>query len=283
MRKNIFVINQGGVKPEYVQAACEAVDEFMSMFPAYRSDYPVKKLGRWSSKNSSISHAEYMRVPAEKRGLYVPTSDGKYLVPYESTDWAMAIAKFSAISCGRPNQINASMLLDLMENDPTVRQIPQIDINLVKDDAFAMSGGRPNNFVYGLGQFDKGMVLSINRYEQQYGDNPEYMKEVVKTIVMHELGHIFGATFTGRHNTSNRDGYGDHCDCPDCIMRTDTKAKADRLTNDRLRRKIEGQPPLCPECVASVEFYMAKLRGNERDLMQAMNKFNRTRNNSIDY
>lgn len=281
MQKNIFVVTQGGLDPHYGQWAQEAVAEFMDMFPEYKGDYPVTNIGNWSSPNKIVSHMEYMRAPENRRSLYIPTTDGRFLAPFESTDWAMATAKMSAINSGRPNQINASMLLSLMDIDPTVRQIPQLNVNLVKDDAFA--GTPDNNFVYGLGHQDKGFVLSAHRLERQYGDNPEYLKEVVKTLVMHELGHVFSATFNGRHNVSNHDGYGNHCDCPGCIMRTDSKAKSNELTNDRLERKRRGEPPLCPECVASVKFHLAELSRDNSRIQEEAQNFNLIRSRARTY
>ena len=281
MQKNIFVVTQGGLDPHYGQWAQEAVAEFMDMFPEYKGDYPVTNIGNWSSPNKIVSHMEYMRAPENRRSLYIPTTDGRFLAPFESTDWAMATAKMSAINSGRPNQINASMLLSLMDIDPTVRQIPQLNVNLVKDDAFA--GTPDNNFVYGLGHQDRGFVLSAHRLERQYGDNPEYLKEVVKTLVMHELGHVFSATFNGRHNVSNHDGYGNHCDCPGCIMRTDSKAKSNELTNDRLERKRRGEPPLCPECVASVKFHLAELSRDNSRIQEEAQNFNLIRSRARTY
>ena len=281
MQKNIFIVTQGGLDPHYGQWAQEAVAEFMEMFPEYKGDYPVTNIGNWSSPNKIVSHMEYMRAPENRRSLYIPTTDGRFLAPFESTDWAMATAKMSAINSGRPNQINASMLLSLMDIDPTVRQIPQLNVNLVKDDAFA--GTPDNNFVYGLGHQDRGFVLSAHRLERQYGDNPEYLKEVVKTLVMHELGHVFSATFNGRHNVSNHDGYGNHCDCPGCIMRTDSKAKSNEQTNDRLERKRRGEPPLCPECVASVKFHLAELSRDNSRIQEEAQNFNLIRSRARTY
>ena len=281
IQKNIFIVTQGGLDPHYGQWAQEAVAEFMEMFPEYKGDYPVTNIGNWSSPNKIVSHMEYMRAPENRRSLYIPTTDGRFLAPFESTDWAMATAKMSAINSGRPNQINASMLLSLMDIDPTVRQIPQLNVNLVKDDAFA--GTPDNNFVYGLGHQDRGFVLSAHRLERQYGDNPEYLKEVVKTLVMHELGHVFSATFNGRHNVSNHDGYGNHCDCPGCIMRTDSKAKSNELTNDRLERKRRGEPPLCPECVASVKFHLAELSRDNSRIQEEAQNFNLIRSRARTY
>ncbi len=272
MQKNIFIVTQGGLDPHYGQWAQEAVAEFMDMFPEYKGDYPITNIGNWSGPNKTVSHIEYMRAPENRRSLYIPTTDGTFLAPFESTDWAMAMAKMSAINSGRPNQINAGMLLNLMDIDPTVQQIPQLNVNIVKDDAFA--GTPDNRFVYGMGRQDRGFVLSAHRLEAQYGNNPEYLKEVVKTLVMHELGHVFAATREGRHNVSNRDGYGNHCDCPGCIMRTDSKAKSNELTNDRLERKRQGQPPLCPECVAMARCHFAELSKDNERLYQEAQNFN---------
>ncbi|MDD4556647.1 MAG: hypothetical protein PHE89_04910 [Alphaproteobacteria bacterium] len=278
MRKNIFIVSQKGLNPSYNQWAKEAVEEFMDMFPDYKNDYPISNLGNWKSNKATINKFDYLRLPAEERKLAIPMTDGNYLAPYESMDWTIAIAKTSAFLKDRPNQMNASLILDLMDKDPTVQKFPQIAINLVKDDIFATTNGEPNNFVYGLGRFDGGMVLSTHRYEQQYGNTPLAMKEVIKTIVMHELGHIFGATVEGRNNVSNRDGYGQHCNCPDCIMRSDSVAKSDRLTNDRLKNKRNNKPPLCKECQAMAEAQMAQLSGNSQKIYKATNNFNRITN-----
>ena len=127
------------------------------------------------------------------------------------------------------------------------------------------------------------MVISLKRFKEKYGDNPAYLKEVIKTITIHELGHVFSATRDGRHNVANRDGYGAHCDCPDCIMRTDTKASAKKLTDDRLRRKREGKPPLCPECISSAEVSFACMRGNKQEIDGAIRKFNYIKDRSPTY
>ncbi|MBR1648895.1 MAG: hypothetical protein IJ689_04785 [Alphaproteobacteria bacterium] len=283
MEKNIFIITQAGVKPEYMQAMRDGVREFMDMFPEYKDDYPIRLLGRWESSRSTIGGGEYLRIPPQKRKLCVPMSDGRYMLPFESSDWAFAMAKYSALANGRPEQINASMLLDLMDADPTVRDIPQIDLHLAKDDAFAMTPHGPTNFVYGLGSQDRGMVLSVCRYEKMYKNNPAYLREVIKTITIHELGHIFAATQKGRHNVANRDGYGYHCDCPGCVMRTDTKAKSNELTNDRLARRQRGEPPLCPECIAMARVHFSQVRGNREDMQKAADVFNRIRRQARDY
>ena len=283
MQKHIYIVSQNGIRPEHAAAVEAGVAEFMDMFSEYRDDYPITYLGRWRSDKGVITAREYMSVPQESRNLFIPTTDGRYLAPYESTDWAMAIAKYSAISHGRPHQINASMLLDLMDNDPTVSKIPQIDIHLVKDDAFAMSGNRPTNFVYGVGHTDKGFVLSTHRFEQMYGDNQQYLQEVLKTITIHELGHVFNATVMGRHNVANRDGYGAHCDCPGCVMRTDTRAKPNVLTNDRLERKSRGLPPMCPECIAMAKVHFAELSGNAEKREQAALNYNIIKRGTRDY
>lgn len=142
MQKNIFIVTQGGLDPHYGQWAQEAVAEFMDMFPEYKGDYPITNIGNWSGPNKIVSHTEYMRAPKNRRSWYIPTTDNNFLAPFESTDWAMAMAKMSAIKSGRPNQINAGMLLNLMDIDPTVQQFPQLNVNIVKDDAFA---GTPDN------------------------------------------------------------------------------------------------------------------------------------------
>lgn len=272
MEKQIFIITQGGLDPRYGQWAKDAAAEFMEMFPEYKGDYPVTNIGNWGSERKYSDHRDYARAPENLRPFYIPTSDGNFLTPFESVDWTMAMAKMSAINSRRPEQINVGMLLDLMDKDPTVRQIPQINVTLVKDDAYA--GTPDNSFVYGLGRSDKGLVLSMHRLEHQYGSNPQYLKEVVKTLVMHELGHVFQATRKGRHNVSNRDGYGQHCDCPNCIMRTDSKAKSDKLTNDRLEQKRRGEPPLCPECIAMARYHFAELSRDDNRMYREGVNFN---------
>lgn len=283
MRKNIFVITQNTVEPYFGEWAKEAASEFMGMFPEYKDDYPVRDIGNWSSARKTVNHAEYMRLSEEKRSLCIPMTDGSFLVPFESTDWAMAMAKLSARNEGEPSgYINADRLLDLMSQDPTVRQIPQININLVNDEIYAHNSEGQKYQVYGFGRPDKeeklsvGAVLSVRHLKETYGDNPEYMKEVFKTLVMHELGHVFGATWEMRNHVSNRDGCGQHCTCPNCIMRTTHgRSGNEKLTDDRLNNKRNGAPPLCPECHATVSVYMAQLSRDQQKMNQAQEYFNR--------
>ena len=284
MRKHIFIVSQHGVESEYLKCVKEATEEFMSMFPQYKDDYPVRVLGEWRDRDYIVDSMGYSRLSADEKRKCIPTTTDEYMRPYKSTDWAMAEAKRSAYLAGRPHQIDAMKLLDLMDEDPTVSAIPQININIVNDDAVVVDeNGRPNNFVYGVGRGDSGLVISLKRFKEKYGDNPAYLKEVIKTITIHELGHVFSATRDGRHNVANRDGYGAHCDCPDCIMRTDTKASAKKLTDDRLRRKREGKPPLCPECISSAEVSFACMRGNKQEIDGAIRKFNYIRDRSTNY
>lgn len=284
MRKQIFIVSQHGVEPEYLRCVKEAAEEFMSMFPQYKDDYPIRLLGQWRDRDYKVDRMGYSRLPPEEKRKCIPMTTGEYMRPYKSTDWAMAEAKRSAFKVDRPNQIDAMKLLDLMNEDPTVSSIPQININIVKDDAVVVDeNGRPNNFVYGMGRGDSGLVLSLKRLKDRYGHNPEYLKEVIKTLTIHELGHVFSATRDGRHNVANRDGYGAHCDCPDCVMRTDSRADSKKLTDDRLRRKREGKPPLCPECISSAEVTFAYLRGNSQELDGAIKKFNYIKDRSETY
>lgn len=282
MRKNIFVITQNAVEPCFGQWAKEAAVEFMEMFPEYKGDYPVTNISNWGSDRKYSSHLEYARTPENMRSEYIQLPDGRFLTPFESVDWAMAMARFSARKEGYPvGYINADKLLDLMNRDPTVREVPQIDINLVNDDIYAHNGKGQQYQVYGFGRPDKeeelsvGAVLSVRHLKETYGDNPEYMKEVFKTLVMHELGHVFGATWEMRKYVSNRDGCGQHCTCPDCIMRTTHgRSGNEKLTDDRLNNKRERKPPLCPLCHAAVKIYMAQLSREQQKLDRAQEYFN---------
>lgn len=292
MQTNIYTISQPGVRPEYVDAVQNGVREFMAMFPEYKDDYNIQCIGQWHSDKQYADKIQYLRQSIETRKLYLPTDDGLYLVPFESTDWAFAAAKQSAISHGRPNQINASLLLDTMKHDPNNVRNSQISIFIVKDDAFStsnnnssstVSNNKSNDFVYGLSKKDEGVVFSTYRLEWMYGDNPQFLKEVITTLAIHAQGHVFNATFTGRHNVSDRDGCGPHCNCPGCVMRSETQVNASVLTNVRLGRKDKHVTPLCPECIAAVRAHMAKTRGNEQEIEKAINSFNFVCNSSRTY
>lgn len=278
MQTQIYTISQAGVRPQYIDAIQNGVAEFMAMFPEYKDDYNICRLEQWFGNDAYCDIRQYRNTPPEIRKLYMPTNDGRYLTPFESTDWAFAVAKQSAISQGRPHQIDASILLKIIENNTQNKDIPQINIFVVKDDTFAVpdanrpltvSNDKSDDFVYGLSKIDAGVVFSTHRLEQMYVDDPKLLQEVIKTLTIHTMGHVFNATFKDRHNASDRDGGGIHCDCPGCAMRSESRADPKVLTYDHLKRQAKKIPPLCPECVAAVKSHMAERRGNSEEIEKA--------------
>jgi hypothetical protein len=88
-------------------------------------------------------------------------------------------------------------------------------------------------------------------------------EELIKTIFIHELEHVFNATHLNRANTVYDETKGTHCTNDLCIMGPDDY---DRLNIERLSRQNEcsplhpqGRPPFCDECIASMRECMSRM------------------------
>ena len=195
-----------GVQAHQIQAVLSGIRELLSMAGA-GSQIEVKNFGNWNQ---------------------FPGRD------YGTVDWYIQRAAASSM---RPDQLDALKLLADTDCEPWKETTPHYDVFVTSYDI--NSGEANNNFVLGLTHENMGTVLSTWRYRSL----PSDMRfETLKTLTMHELGHVFGLPNESRTNLDNRYG-GAHCSNI-CIMRQGITVDAwVKITKNRLEHG-----PLCNEC-----------------------------------
>lgn len=97
MVKKIVIENQNGVDAKYNTWAAEAIGEFLDLFPEYRDNFEIEDRGNYKPDGSEIEQKEFDLLPDNNfKKMCVKLSNGKYLVPYASTDWYVEQARISA-------------------------------------------------------------------------------------------------------------------------------------------------------------------------------------------
>lgn len=230
MVKKIIIESQWKTDPKFNDWAAEAVREFTELFPEFRDKFVIEDRKCHKPRGSVISEEKFNNLPddAEKK-LYVRLKNGRYLVPYQSTDWYVQQARLA--TNGR--ELDASVLSGLRLRHAQETNSTDIVIML------ANSKFKPFCFGYGLEGYTSSISTSACRD-----------KDFFKNIIKHELGHVFRATYAERSNIV--EALGEHCTNPDCIM--------EKYTPDftkHLNRPIEK--PFCDECLESMREYMGSL------------------------
>lgn len=169
-----------------------------------------------------------IKIPIRNLGVWKQSSEA-----FGGIDWYISRAHQPHL---RRDQLNANQILTDCLNEPWQRQEAHFELILLSFNLY--SGETNNSFVLGLGC--KGLGTVISTYMLGHRDQKtEY--EILKTVVMHELGHVFGLVNEDRDDLDYR--LGPHC-ANKCIMRQGlTVPEWIGFTNDRLSGN-----PLCPTC-----------------------------------
>lgn len=239
--KKIVIASQDGTPPQFKKWAKDAVVEFLAVFPEYKNSFGIVFRDDAHATHKKISQAEYDRLPDDgQKLLFVKDDDGNWLVPYESMAWYLAQAKKANLRRGS-DTVDLSVLNALNGAYIGEKAPDEIICNLI--------GDRFSANCYGYGAQGRMMAISTS--------NPACQdEEFFKTIMMHELGHIFRATHIDREHTVYDPVAGDHCTNSDCIM---GDRDYERLSQERLARKARGNPPFCNECIAAMREYMENM------------------------
>lgn len=157
------------------------------------------------------------------------------LQPFLSVDWYLSNAWDS-----ERQQVNANILMDTIASEPWRRQGAigdHYDIFVVDQDMYALQRPTDEDFIVGFAQRFVGTVVSTYRLE---GLSDLFF--LLKTIMMHEMCHVFGTPNPGREDVDR--AHGAHC-TNRCIMRFPARTPQDweRFTEDRF---LVG--PLCINC-----------------------------------
>jgi predicted Zn-dependent protease len=160
------------------------------------------------------------------------------LIPYESIEWLM-----KKHYDDKRNQSRADTLTFDLYYDPYQYKYPHWEVIFTKRDLFTDG----NKWVFGATQPDLSTIISLNRFEK-FADDPEPRKEIIRTLVFHEFGHVLGLP-SARRGRNLEESIGTHCTSKGCSMRQGTSIDAFiENTTDRLRN-MGKEIPYCSECM----------------------------------
>lgn len=238
--KKIVIASQNGTNPKFKKWAKEAVVELLQMFPEYKNSFQIEFRDDAHAAHKEITQEEYDRLPDDaQKLLFVKTSGGKWLVPYESMEWYITQAKKANLRRGE-DALDLRVLSALNQQYIVTKAPDEIICNFIGEKF------QPSCYGYGV----EGRLLIISTTNPNCQD-----EDFFKTIMMHEFGHILNATHENRNHISNTH-LGAHCTNNRCIM---GESDYPRLSQERVERKRRGQPPFCDECIASMRSYLEKM------------------------
>lgn len=167
-------------------------------------------------------------------------TDDNGLVPFLSVDWYVA----SAWDQTRM-QVNGEILMELMAEEPWRRAEmlgDHYDIILLDEDLYTCQPDWPDDFIVAIARPKVGTAISTFRLGA-------YPFTVLKTVAMHELGHVFGVPGRDRKDVDRTRGA--HCGNR-CIMRYPEKTPEDweAYTWDRFK-----YGPFCENCMEDLRRY----------------------------
>ncbi|MEW6357035.1 MAG: hypothetical protein AB1696_11960 [Planctomycetota bacterium] len=220
--KPINLLDSAVLRPERL-AAVDAVMEVMTLARVPRA-VPLHDYGCWR-------HAQWR-------------SEENALVPFLSVDWYVA----SAWDQSRM-QVNGEIILTLLEEEPWRRSEllgDHYDILILDEDLYTAQPDWPDDFIVAIARADVGAAISTHRLGS-------HRFTILKTVVMHQLAHVFGVPQNGRDDLDRR--WGLHC-THDCVMRYPEKTPQDWevLTMDRFK-----YGPFCERCLKDLrQFFLTE-------------------------
>lgn len=143
----------------------------------------------------------------------------------------------------KTRKVNATTLTNLQNDKLIVLNSADIFVNLIKG---SFSKDEAGKILYGL---TIGNSFSISG--ETCSD-----EDLFKAIFIHEMGHVFKATYQGRANIVHSDVKGDHCTNHLCIMGDDNY---DLLAQEYKQRKLNDKPPFCNDCIAAIRDCMSRM------------------------
>lgn len=158
---------------------------------------------------------------------------GGMLAPHQSVDWYVAQGRKHST---RPNQVNAQAILHAFATEPWQEAEMHYDVALISEDLYADN----TNFIAGLAIPGVGTVLSVARF---LGLESATQYECLKTLVMHEVSHVFGLLPRARTVAIDQ-RLGRHC-ANRCVMRQGITVPTDWITMTRDRMRHSAFCGLC--------------------------------------
>lgn len=223
-----YVVWDNTIQPQHQQIIRNAVSNFFEHTGLNPGDNRLLFLGNWRSEQ-----------PINQQGQ---------VAAFESVEWNI---RSSLTANGRVDvtkAVNYNMFFDPNQRQP--QGVEHWEILFTDRDLHCES----LNFVLGNSVPDLGAIISFNRIDQFFRDNPEYRnyyQEVATTIIEHELGHtVFNlpSNRRGQQNLDSRVG-GDHCKNEGCCMQQGMNVRDFLIIT--LGRKKDANL-FCNECLDDV-------------------------------
>jgi predicted Zn-dependent protease len=217
--KPIIIMNEDGVSDLEKEAVTVGIKDILEMAEV-RSK--VEDIGVWRSTTYC-------------------NEDGS-LKNFQSIDWYLQKGREESRNA---NQLNVqSISMHLQRRGTVWKGTHRIVLVLCSDIYY-----EDKNFVVGLSDKDSPVILSTFRFK---GLSEKERCQCLKTVAMHELGHMFGLPSEDRDkNVENK--LGKHC-TNRCIMRQglDVSDWLD-ITDDRLKYGA-----LCSDCINDLKSYFGR-------------------------
>lgn len=216
-KKPVYLMSESDLHPLVIKKGLEGINEVIAI-TKHPSLLSLKNFGTWRNDGWKI---------------------GNSLTKYNSVDWYIAFAQDNS---RKANQISSTHLQYALHNEPWQKNEQHYDIVFLKAD---IGDNDPNlNFMCGFAVPRHMAIASTARFTELA---LEEQAECFKTLVIHEVGHMFG--LPGDRRTSHvTHSLGKHCTNRKCVMRQGLTVPHDwiNLTNDRL----SVNTPFCTECLS---------------------------------
>lgn len=213
----IFLMFEEKLPEDASRAVIEAIKETFQDADTYNKLQSVFNCGVWRPEG-------YL-----KNGQYVP---------YMSIDWYLQHAQEDT----RPYRINSDIILeDLFEGKSRIKETETCLIVLVLTRELYSN---EKSSVIGQTRVNTGMVVSIDSFKDF---NPYERFECIKTVALHEFGHLFGLPSSNRAGTRNN-SMEIHC-ANECIMEEVQNEPQGWVTRTEKRINSSLGSPYCDTCL----------------------------------
>ena len=211
--KPIYLICEQGVSPDHVLVAIEGINEVLALAGVVDC-IQVHNFGIWRNE---------------------PWRSGDKLLPHCSVDWYIDVGKEQST---QQNQIWSRAIIHQMAQDPWQKEGQHYDVMVLRSDLYENGC----NFIIGQAMEGVLALISVNRFLSLDND---LQRECIKSVIIHEIGHMFGLPRQNRTDGTITESLGNHC-TNICIMRQGLAIPKDFifLTQDRLRNG-----PFCENCL----------------------------------
>lgn len=242
-KKIIFLDFEEGLGKNYREWTREAVQDFINLFPEYKDNFEVKdgNVGYHDIGTLDAIVAQNKEI-YNQRGQFF--DEAEFLDQFKVTEPGKCHASLSKqVALASKDGVLDIQKLNKLQADSvgnTYNRTSPVIIGVSKQPAAGNIRGISSEI---------GVNISAGTCER-LGLSREVLKAYFKDIVIHELGHTFGAANENQRNTV--ENLGSHCKDPNCLM-YEYSYTGDSF-NRRHRQKKES--PFCSDCMESMRYHM---------------------------